>query len=288
MCHVLLFQGRSKFALCCLIFLWQGQLEQCLNFQSPARLVFSSCELARVPSLWLSRCWYVRILNTSIQSFSFQRSEEEPPKVRRNPRRSQSLLLVLLLQSRRWLRRHVGQSVQKFLTNAFSRFRRHVQKFLMNAYSLVSLVSICKPKVNAECATNEVVQFFVFVSFWARSSPLSKILKLTDFLKRAMVASLTFAIIFTLSWAFAKVNSLCSPNHVFPGVSARGFFGYWEVAPALFVCCKRFSLGSCSPVLLLCSLGKFPVFAVCSVNVCCGFRVCLGHVCLGHVALLCC
>ena len=35
------------------------------------------------------------------------------------------------------------------------------QMFLMHAYSLVSLVSTCNATVNAECVTNEVVQFFV-------------------------------------------------------------------------------------------------------------------------------
>ena len=79
------------------------------------------------------------------------------------------------LRSRRSLRRHVKQPVQKFLTNARSRLRRHVvQKFQMHAYSLVSLVSAdvprmrlctslfvvqhstCDHEVNAECATNEV------------------------------------------------------------------------------------------------------------------------------------
>ena len=34
------------------------------------------------------------------------------------------------------------------------------QMFLMHAYSLVSLVSTCNATVNAECVTNEVVQFF--------------------------------------------------------------------------------------------------------------------------------
>ena len=46
------------------------------------------------------------------------------PKVRRNP--GARILCWFLPQSRRRLRRHVKQSVQKFLTKALSRLRRHV------------------------------------------------------------------------------------------------------------------------------------------------------------------
>ena len=62
------------------------------------------------------------------------------------------------LQSRKWLRRHVKRTAQKFLTKAHSRLRPHVgQKFPMQAHSLVS------PGVGC-CDTNEVAQFFVCCS----------------------------------------------------------------------------------------------------------------------------
>ena len=62
-----------------------------------------------------------------------------------NPRRSQSPLLVFA-------------AVNEMAPSSRGAV---VQKFLMHACSLVSLVSTCNPKVNAESATNEVVQFFV-------------------------------------------------------------------------------------------------------------------------------
>ena len=57
--------------------------------------------------------------------FFFKRSEEEPSKVRRNPLRSQSLLLGLAAVKKTAPSSH-GAMVQKFLMNAHSRLRRHV------------------------------------------------------------------------------------------------------------------------------------------------------------------
>ena len=91
--------------------------------------------------------------------------------------------LLVFRQSRRWLRRHMKQSVQKFRTNARSRLRRHVGQWSRSSpckhalrcllmASNVPRMRLCSflfvvehasynSEVNAECATNEVVQFFV-------------------------------------------------------------------------------------------------------------------------------
>ena len=63
-----------------------------------------------------------------------------------------------LLQSRRWLRRYVKQSV---LTSAHFRLRRHVGRWSRSSRCMLTLWCLwCLPM--CQCATNEVVQFFVF------------------------------------------------------------------------------------------------------------------------------
>ena len=69
-------------------------------------------------------------------------------------------------------------------------------------------------------------------SWTTRFSPRTKILKMTDFLKREMVATLTIDFIFNMARTYAKVNSSYFPSCVFLGLSARGFFSYLEVCPA--------------------------------------------------------
>ena len=69
--------------------------------------------------------------------------------------------------------------------------------------------------------------------------PFSGIMKMADFLKRAMVDSFAVGEVFTLAWAHAEAHSYYRLICSCPGLSARGFFGYLEVAPALIACCKR-------------------------------------------------
>ena len=80
--------------------------------------------------------------NSVLEQDHVLRSEEEHPKVIRNLQRTDPLL-VCRLQSRRWLRRHADQSVQKFLTKAHSRLHRHVgvHKLLMHAVPRMRLRS---------------------------------------------------------------------------------------------------------------------------------------------------
>ena len=52
-----------------------------------------------------------------------------PNQVLEKDRTMRQILCCFLAQSRRWLRRHAKQSVQKFLTNAHFRLRRHVGRW---------------------------------------------------------------------------------------------------------------------------------------------------------------
>ena len=71
-------------------------------------------------------------------------SEEEPSRGGGTP--GAQILCLFLLQSRRWLRRHVKRSIQKFLANVFF---------------FVATWSTGLEALDACCATDEVVQIFV-------------------------------------------------------------------------------------------------------------------------------
>ena len=66
-------------------------------------------------------------------------------------------------------------------------------------------------------------------------------MELTDFLERAMVVLSALGNVFTLEWTYAVVNRLHMPIWSRLGLSALGFFGYLEVAPALVLCASVLS-----------------------------------------------
>ena len=90
--------------------------------------------------------------------------------VRRNP--GARILCWFLLQSRRWLRRHVKQWVQKFLTNARSRLRRHVGQWSRSSRCMHTLwcllVSASVPRMRL-CSSLSVVAFLCCATFDLRS-----------------------------------------------------------------------------------------------------------------------
>ena len=83
--------------------------------------------------------------NRVLEQHHVLRSEEEPSRGGGTP--GAQILCLFLLQSRRWLRRHVKRSIQKFLANAF--------------FFFVASWSTGLEALDACCATDEVVQIFV-------------------------------------------------------------------------------------------------------------------------------
>ena len=59
--------------------------------------------------------------------------------------------------------------------------------------------------------------------FSAPPFPFSEIMKMADFLERAMMVSSAVGEVFTLAWTHAEVNSYCRPICSCPRLSARGF-----------------------------------------------------------------
>ena len=139
------------------------------------------------------------------------------------------------------------------------------QKVLTDALPWFRTLAMPVPTVNAECVMNNLSQFnfgqhpwVVFITVFgffrrrrlALDDPesisinlgsifptflsFSGIMKMADFLKRAMVDSFAVGEVLTAE-ARGYYRLICS----YPGLSARGFFGYLEVAPALIACCKR-------------------------------------------------
>ena len=108
-------------------------------------------------SFFRTRCW------NKIMSCVLRRTPSPLP-LRFGGTPGAQIFCWFLLQSRRWLRRHVGRWSRSSSMHAYSSVSlvsSNVPRMRLCSSLFVAQNSTCNAGVNAECATNEVVQFFV-------------------------------------------------------------------------------------------------------------------------------
>ena len=163
---------------------------------------------------------------------------------RRNPSRGEDetpgaqILGRFLLQSRRWLRRHVKQPVQKLQMKAHSRLRRHVGQWSRN--------SPCMHTLCGWCDTNEVVQFIVCCATFVLSVGLFFVNAELVFLRPCLFRRLVRNFSFKLSLRRLQFEHTSSGVRV--GIH-MGFRGVWLSLFCSYLCASacRPALGACRP-----------------------------------------